>query len=155
MNVSPNIKSINKDRVYLRMAKELSCFSKCVSLRVACLLVRNGRILSTGVNGTPSGWINCSTKFNHGRTPEHSHWSDIYEIHAELNAVIWAARTGIAIDGATAYVTHSPCVQCTKNLIAAGIQRIVFNELYRRTEDQQILTQFANENGIEITQLSI
>lgn len=143
------------DVIYLRMARELAAFSKCVSLHVACLLVRDGRILSTGVNGTPAGWTNCSDHFSNGRSPEHNLWSNAHEIHAELNAVIWAARTGIAIEGSTAYVTHSPCVQCTKNLIAAGIQRIVYAETYYRTDDQEALAQFVRENGIDIAHISL
>jgi len=146
---------MNQDVIYLRMAKELASFSKCVSLSVACLLVRDGRILSTGVNGTPSGWINCSDQFPQGRTSKHSQWSNAHEIHAELNAVIWAARTGIAIENSTAYVTHSPCVQCTKNLIAAGIKRIVYAETYYQTENQIALTSFVRENGIDIKHLPI
>lgn len=146
---------MKNDLIYLRMASELAAFSKCVSLHVACLLVKDGRILSTGVNGTPAGWINCSEQFPQGKCPEHNQWSNAHEIHAELNAVIWAARTGIAIENATAYVTHSPCVQCAKNLIAAGIRRIVYAERYDRTEDQQSLTQFIQENGIDIQQISL
>jgi len=146
---------MDQDSIYLRMAKELAAFSKCVSLQVACLLVRDGRILSTGLNGTPTGWINCSEQFPQGNTPEHSEWSNAHEIHAELNAVIWAARTGIAIEGATAYVTHSPCVQCTKNLIAAGIKRIAYAEAYHRTDNQDALDQFIRENGIDIAHISL
>ncbi|MCY4329958.1 MAG: deaminase [Endozoicomonadaceae bacterium] len=147
--------NLNSDMIYLRMARELAAFSKCVSLHVACLLVKDGRILSTGVNGTPAGWTNCSEQFPQGKSSAHSLWSNAHEIHAELNAVIWAARTGIAIENATAYVTHSPCVQCTKNLIAAGVKRIVYAERYDRTEDQQALTQFVRENGIDIQQIPL
>ena len=146
---------MNKDTIYLRMAAELAAFSKCVSLHVACLLEKNGRILSTGVNGTPSGWTNCSERFPEGRTPQHTEWSGAHEIHAELNAVIWAARTGISIDNATAYVTHSPCVQCTKNLIAAGIKRIVYAEVYYGNNDQEALAQFVRENGIDIAHVPL
>ncbi len=146
---------MNKDKIYLRMARELAEFSKCVSLHVACLLVRDGRILATGVNGTPSGWLNCSDRFPEGRTSDHTDWSNAHEIHAELNAVIWAARTGISTEAATAYVTHSPCVQCTKNLIAAGVKRIVYAESYYGTDDQQALNQFIRENGLDIKHISV
>ena len=145
----------DRDQIYLRMARELAAFSRCVSLQVACLLVREGRILSTGVNGTPSGWINCDEQFPGGRTPEHTSWSSAHEIHAELNAVIWAARTGIAIEDATAYITHSPCVQCTKNLIAAGISRIVYAEVYYRNHDQEALARFVQENGIAMAHVPL
>lgn len=132
------------DGVYMEMAFSLSKLSKCISLQVGCLLVKNGRVLSTGVNGTPSGYKNC----NDVSSEDHHLWSLRHEIHAELNAVIWAARTGSSIDGATAYVTHSPCDQCTKNLIAAGIKRIIYREEYKKTLKQAELKQFCQENGV-------
>ena len=146
---------MNSDIIYLKMATELAKFSKCVSIQVSCLLVKNGRILSTGVNGTPKGWLNCSDKFPKGRTDEHAAWSSTYEIHAELNAIIWAARSGIAIEKATAYITHSPCEQCTKNLIASGIGKIIYAEKYHRTKNQEILNKFICENGIDIQHIPI
>ena len=136
------------DSVYMEMAFSLSKLSKCISLQVGCLLVKNGRVLSTGVNGTPSGYKNC----NEVNCEDHHSWSLRHEIHAELNAVIWAARTGSSIDGATAYVTHSPCDQCTKNLIAAGISRIVYCEEYKKTLKQDELKQFCQESGVSIEQ---
>ena len=138
------------DIVYLEMARSLSKLSKCVRLQVGCLLVKDGRVLSTGVNGTPSGYTNC----NEASYPEHHEWSLRHEIHAELNAVIWAARSGTAIEGATAYVTHSPCDQCTKNLLAAGIKRIVYDEQYDRNPQEE-LSRFCHESGVTIEQVPL
>ncbi|WP_067517971.1 deaminase [Endozoicomonas ascidiicola] len=138
------------DSVYMEMAHSLAKLSKCVRLQVGCLLVKGGRVLSTGVNGTPSGYVNC----NDAEYEEHHTWSLRHEIHAELNAVIWAARLGTPIEGATAYVTHSPCDQCTKNLLAAGIKRIVYDIQYDRNPQEE-LSQFCRENGVAIEQVSI
>lgn len=137
------------DAIYMEMAHSLAKLSKCVRLHVGCLLVKNGRVLSTGVNGTPSGYVNCCD----ADYDDHHQWSTRHEIHAELNAIIWAARTGTAIDGATAYVTHSPCEQCTKNLIAAGVERIVYDVEYDRNP-QAALTQFCRENQVAIEQVT-
>ncbi len=138
------------DTVYMEMAHSLSKLSKCVRLQVGCLLVKNGRVLSTGVNGTPSGYTNCCD----AEYEEHHAWSLRHEIHAELNAVIWAARSGTAIEGATAYVTHSPCDQCTKNLLAAGIKRIVYGIQYDRNPQEE-LSLFCRENGVTIEQVEL
>ena len=92
------------------MAHSLAKLSKCVRLQVGCLLVKDGRVLSTGVNGTPSGYINC----NEANYEDHHQWSLRHEIHAELNAVIWAARLGTPIEGATAYVTTALATNAPK-----------------------------------------
>ena len=76
------------DTVYMEMAHSLAKLSKCVRLQVGCLLVKDGRVLSTGVNGTPSGYTNC----NEAEYEEHHAWSLRHEIHAELNAVIWGRQ---------------------------------------------------------------
>ena len=73
------------------------------------VIVKDGRILSTGYNGTPSGYINCCDYWDNKYTKEHHEWSKLYEIHAEMNAIIWAAREGISIKDATIYVTLEPC----------------------------------------------
>ena len=138
------------DTVYMEMAHSLAKLSKCIRLHVGCLLVKNGRVLSTGVNGTPSGYINCCD----AQFEDHHSWSSRHEIHAELNAIIWAARTGTSIEGATAYVTHSPCEQCTKNLIAVGVARIVYDIQYDRNPQEE-LSRFCRENHVAIEQVSI
>ena len=116
------------DKNFINIAKEIASASKCVSKQVGAVIVKNGRILSTGYNGTPSGYTNCCDYWNNQYTKEHHLWSKTYEIHAEMNAIIWAARKGISIEGATIYVTLEPCSECSKNLIASGIKRIVYEK---------------------------
>jgi len=140
------------DQNFINIAKEIASASKCVSKQVGAVIVKNGRILSTGYNGTPSGYTNCSTHWNGEYTKEHHEWSKTYEIHAEMNAIIWAAREGICIDGATIYVTLEPCSDCSKNLIASGIKRIVYDKSYEHT-NSDIVTKFIQDNNVSIEKL--
>lgn len=141
------------DSDFLEMAHIAARSAKCISMRVGCLLVKDNRPLSSGVNGTPSGWKNCCDVHKE-RGPEHSAWSEKYEIHAEMNALLNAARIGIPVAGATAYVTHEPCFNCTKHLVAAGIKNICYGlEYYRETQQGRIdKIMFCSENDVNYFQ---
>ncbi|MEN8303155.1 MAG: deaminase [Campylobacterota bacterium] len=142
------------DKNFINIAMELATASKCVSKQVGAVIVKNGRILSTGYNGTPAGFINCCDHWDNEYTPEHHEWSKTYEIHAEMNAIIWAAREGISIEDATIYVTLEPCSECSKNLIASGIKRIVYAKEYEHTHSDTI-SRFIEDNGVSIEKLSL
>ena len=142
------------DKNFINIATELATASKCVSKQVGAVIVKDGRILSTGYNGTPAGFTNCCDYWGNEYTPEHHEWSKTYEIHAEMNAIIWAAREGISIDGATIYVTLEPCSECSKNLIASGIKRIVYAKEYEHTHSDTI-SKFIKDNGVSIEKLSV
>ena len=141
------------DKNFINIAYELASASKCVSKQVGAVIVKNGRILSTGYNGTPAGYTNCCEHWEGNYTKEHHEWSKTYEIHAEMNAIIWAAREGISIDGATIYVTLEPCSECSKNLIASGIKRIVYAKEYEYTYSE-VISKFIKDNGVVIEKLS-
>jgi dCMP deaminase len=127
-----------KHRNFLNIAKEISMASKCVSKQVGAVIVKDGRILSSGYNGTPKGFINCCDHWNGEYTKDHHDWSLDYEIHAEMNAIVWAAREGIKIDGATLYCTLEPCFQCSKNMIQAGIKTIVYEKGYEYNDEERL-----------------
>ena len=141
------------DKNFLNIAKELSFASKCVSKQVGAVIVKDGRILSTGYNGTPAGYQNCSDFWDGKYTKDHHDWSKTYEIHAEMNAIIWAARKGISIEGATIYVTLEPCSECSKNLIASGIKRIVYEKAYEHT-NSEVISKFIKDNHVQIEQIT-
>ena len=141
------------DNNFINIAKEIATASKCVSKQVGAVIVKDGRILSTGYNGTPAGFQNCNDYWNNEYTKDHHDWSKTYEIHAEMNAIIWAARKGISIEGATIYVTLEPCSECSKNLIAAGIEKIVFKKAYEHT-NSEIVSKFLKDNKVQIEQLN-
>jgi len=125
-------KQKNLDRVFLEMCKTFSSLSKCVSHQVACLIVKDNRIISSGINGTANGFINCNEKFNkkYFNKVQHHEFSEFYEIHAEMNAILSAARNGFSISDCTAYLTLEPCFNCSKNLSMSGIKRIVYSKSY-------------------------
>jgi dCMP deaminase len=141
-----------KEQTFINIAKEIASASKCVSKQVGAVIVKDGRILSTGYKGTPTGFTNCSDLWNGEYTKDPHDWSKTYEIHAEMNAIIWAARKGISIEGATIYVTLEPCSECSKNLIASGIKRIVYDKAYEHT-NSEIISKFLKDNNVIIEQI--
>lgn len=111
------------DERYLRMARVWSENSYCRRRQVGALIVKDKSIISDGYNGTPSGFENlCEDE--EGRTKP-------YVLHAEANAITKVAKSSNSSEGATLYVTASPCIECAKLIIQAGIIRVVYSELYR------------------------
>ena len=111
------------DRRYLRMARIWAENSYCERRKVGALLVKDKMIISDGYNGTPAGFENICEDEN-GVTKS-------YVLHAEANAITKIAQSNNNSKGATLYVTTSPCIECIKLIIQAGIKRVIFQELYR------------------------
>lgn len=124
-------KGYRLDCRYMRMALIWSENSYCERRKVGALLVKNNRIISDGYNGTPSGFENICEDGNNRTKP--------YVLHAEANAITKVARSSNSSEGATLYVTSSPCIECAKLIIQAGITRVVFAEYYRDTEGIELL----------------
>lgn len=119
------------DQRYMRMARIWAENSYCERRKVGALLVKNKMIISDGYNGTPSGFENeCEDENN---------LSKAYVLHAEANAITKVARSHNSSDGATLYVTASPCIECAKLIIQAGIKRVVFGEEYRIMDGVELL----------------
>lgn len=118
----------NPDKLFLDIAERVANESSCISLHVGAVLVKDNRIISIGFNGTPSGYPHCNDEYSRGAftRSEHHDWSIRHEIHAEMNAILFAAKSGIPVEGCTLYITHEPCDNCLKNCVAAGISRIVY-----------------------------
>ena len=119
------------DRRYLRMAAIWSENSYCQRRQVGALIVKDKIIISDGYNGTPSGFPNVCEDDNNVTHP--------YVLHAEANAITKIARSGNNSDGATLYVTDSPCIECAKLIIQAGIKRVVYSREYRLTDGADLL----------------
>lgn len=121
------------DEYFMSIAGQVSDRSTCMRRHTGAVLVKDKRILATGYNGVPAGLAHCEEvgclREQRGIASGSNH-ELCRGIHAEQNAVIQAARHGIAIDGATIYCTHQPCVLCAKILINAGVTEIVFREPY-------------------------
>lgn len=120
------------DKRYLRMARIWAENSYCQRRQVGAIIVKDKMIISDGYNGTPVGFENICEDDNGLTKP--------YVLHAEANAITKVARSNNSSDGATLYVTASPCLECAKLIIQSGIRRVVFNELYRITDGVKLLT---------------
>lgn len=119
------------DERYLRMASIWAENSYCRRRRVGALLVKENMIISDGYNGTPSGFDNICEDENGVTYP--------YVLHAEANAITKVAQSNNSSAGSTLYVTTSPCMECSKLIIQAGIRRVVFAELYRISDGLELL----------------
>lgn len=119
------------DRRYLRMAAIWAENSYCKRRKVGAIIVKDSMIISDGFNGTPSGFENVCE--------DESGMTKPYVLHAEANAITKVSRSNNSSDGATLYITASPCVECSKLIIQAGIRRVVFNEIYRITDGLDLL----------------
>lgn len=119
------------DRRYLRMANIWSENSYCIRKKVGALLVKDKMIISDGYNGTPSGFDNLCESEEGVTFP--------YVLHAEANAITKVARSNNSSEGSTLYVSTSPCMECSKLIIQAGIKRVVFSDLYRIADGLELL----------------
>ena len=136
MNMLPaEKKQHDLDVRYMRMARIWAENSYCKRRRVGALIVKDKMIISDGYKGTPSGFENVCEDENNVTKP--------YVLHAEANAITKIARSGNNSDGATLYVTTSPCIECAKLIIQAGIRRVIYGEKYR-IEDGITLLKRAN-----------
>lgn len=133
-----NEKQKRFDLRYLQMARIWAQNSYCQRRQVGALVVKEGTIISDGFNGTPSGFENHCEDENNVTKP--------YVLHAEANAITKLARSSNNSDGATIYITASPCIECAKLIIQAGIKRVVYGEQYRLTDGVDLL----ERAGIEV-----
>lgn len=139
--VNTNTQRISWDTYYMSIAYLISARSCCERLHVGCVLVKNNRIISVGYNGFIS------------KAPHISRVRDGHEqstVHSEINAICHAAKEGISLDGAIAYITHYPCVNCFKSLVSSGIKQIKYNEDYKNDKFVDIMSK---ENNIPILKI--
>jgi len=126
-----NKKQLEVDVRYLRMAKIWAENSYCIRRQVGALIVKNQMIISDGYNGTPSGFENICEDDNNKTKP--------YVLHAEANAITKVAASNNNSADATIYITSSPCIECAKLIIQAGIKRVVFSDKYHTEEGLELL----------------
>jgi len=138
-----NQKQHNLDKRYLRMAHIWAENSYCERRKVGAIIVKDKMIISDGYNGTPSGFENICEDENKTTKP--------YVLHAEANAITKVAKSNNSSNGATLYVTTSPCMECSKLIIQAGIKRVVFDEKYRIIDGLEVL----ERAGIELINLEL
>ena len=143
MEEKSNEKRHQFDLRYMRMAKIWAENSYCERRMVGALIVKERMIISDGYNGTPCGFENVCEDENNKTKP--------YVLHAEANAITKVARSSNSSEGATLYVTSSPCIECAKLIIQAGIRRVVYEEEYHTPDGIDLL----KRAGVEIEHLEI
>ncbi|MCQ2254542.1 MAG: dCMP deaminase family protein [Bacteroidaceae bacterium] len=131
-------KQLKLDGRYLRMARIWAENSYCKRRQVGAIVVKDNRIISDGYNGTPSGFENVCEDEGNVTKP--------YVLHAEANAITKLARSSNNSDGATIYITASPCIECAKLIIQSGIKRVVYGENYRLDDGIRLL----KRAGVEV-----
>lgn len=129
------------DKSYMEMAAIWAQNSYCKRRKVGALIVKDRMIISDGYNGTPSGFENICEDENGATKP--------YVLHAEANAITKVAKSGNSSEGATLFVTASPCIECAKLIIQAGIKRVVYRDEYRLTDGADLL----KRAGIEVVKV--
>jgi dCMP deaminase len=158
----------NPHKVYIDIARRFAQESHCLSYQVACIAVKNGRIISTGINGTPPGMENCDDHWKNYyksnpslclsyqmnewfKTPEwrelHHAFSLKYEVHAEMNVLATAARDGVSLQGCDFYCTTEPCNECLKTLIMVAPHAIYYDIPYDKVDNSE-MRDYLNEKGI-------
>ena len=130
-------KQLAIDKRYLRMARIWASNSYCIRRKVGALLVKDKMIISDGYNGTPSGFEN--------ECEDDNDTTKSYVLHAEANAITKVAKSNNSSDGSTLYITTSPCMECSKLIIQAGIRRVVYSEKYRITDGLDLLSRTSIE----------
>ena len=145
-----------KLQMYARIAQEFAGASTCARVQVGAVLLKNGRIIASGWNGTASGKIHCKDWFANidltvpEENEKHRIFSNDNELHAEQNIIGICARNGISTDGTVLVSTTSPCSQCAKLLITAGIKEVYYIEEYDRDKNG---IKLLLDNNIKVKQI--
>jgi len=126
---------ISRDQMFMEIARIVSKRSTCLRSQVGAVLVKNNRIVSIGYAGSPPGAPHCDPSTCNKDTPGGCKNT----IHAEKNAIDFAQKEGISTEGATIYITMSPCKACAEEILKAGIKRVVYDRLYRDSSGIQLL----------------
>jgi len=139
-------------KYFKKILKETAVMSTCERVQVGCVIVRDGRIISTGWNGVPAGQEHCKNEYAFGGLPIESHhtWSTKNELHAETNAIGYAAQNGVSTKDADLYTSVSPCIDCAKLIIAAGIFKVIYVNDYDRSDDGK---NFLRKNNIHMEKI--
>lgn len=118
------------DEIYMDLAQNLAHKSHCVKIKVGAVLTKDTRIVSLGYNGPPAGTHNCDEEWPETGCPRDSKGSCSLALHAEQNAILYASKNNVSVDGCTLYVTLSPCLACARIIYTMGIKRVFYLQSY-------------------------
>ncbi len=134
------------DDIYMDLAKNLAMRSHCVKIKVGAVLARDTRIISLGYNGPPAGTHNCDEEWPDKGCSRDRKGGCSLAIHAEENAILYAAKNNAQVDGATLYVTLSPCLACARIIYSMGIKKVIYLRSYAEYKG------IKNDEGVEFLQ---
>lgn len=144
------------DDIYMELAVNLAKRSHCIKRHVGAVLTKDTRIISIGYNGPPAGTHNCDDEWPEAGCPRDSKGGCSLAIHAEQNAILYAVKNKTSVEGATLYVTLSPCLACSRIIYSMGIKKVIFLNSYAAykgiAEDEGV--EFLNRFGVETEQYS-
>ena len=143
---------ISFDDIYMELAQTLAKKSHCVKMRVGAVISKDTRIVSLGYNGPPAGTHNCDEEFPEVGCPRDRKGGCSLALHAEANAILYAAKNQIAMDDATLYVTLSPCLPCARIIYTTGIKKVIYLDSYAEYKgiDQEEGVEFLQKFGVEV-----
>jgi len=131
------------DDIYMDLAENLSKRSHCVKMKVGAVIAKDTRIVSLGYNGPPAGTHNCDLEWPEEGCPRSSKGSCSLALHAEENAILYAAKNKVDLEGATLYITLSPCLPCARMIFTSGIKKVYFLNSYAEYKGDKL------EEGVE------
>lgn len=131
------------DDIYMELASNLAKKSHCVKIKVGAVLTKDTRIISLGYNGPPAGTHNCDEEWPHTGCARDRKGSCSLALHAEENAILYAAKNKVSLDGATLYTTLSPCLACARTIYTMGIRKVIYLNSYAEYKGLEI------EEGVE------
>ena len=140
------------DDIFMELAMSLAKRSHCVKAQVGAVLANETRIISIGYNGPPSGTHNCDDDYGHEGCPRDSKGSCSLALHAEQNAILYAAKNGGKVEGATLYVTLSPCISCARVIYTMKIKKVFFLNSYAEYKgiEKDEGVEFLRSFGVEV-----
>jgi dCMP deaminase len=145
------------DDIFMELAQNLAKRSHCIKAQVGAVLTKDTRIISIGYNGPPAGTHNCDEEYPHHGCPRDSKGSCSLALHAEQNAILYAAKNGTTIEGGTIYVTLSPCLACARIIFSMKIRKVVFLHSYANykgiASDEGV--DFLRKFGVEVVQYKL
>lgn len=118
------------DDIYMNLAIQLAQRSHCVKMKVGAVLTKDTRIISLGYNGPPAGTHNCDEEWPKTGCPRDSKGSCSLALHAEQNAILYAAKNKVDMEGATLYITLAPCIACARVIFSIGIKKVIYKDSY-------------------------
>ena len=142
------------DEIYMDLARNLAQKSHCVRAQVGAVLTKETRIVSLGYNGPPAGTHNCDVEWPKHGCPKDSKGSCSLALHAEQNAILYASKNNVSMDGSTLYVTLSPCISCARVIYTMGIKKVIYLDSYAKYKglptDEGV--DFLRKFGVEVLQ---